>query len=193
VDALHSEVQIKYREVALSPGKGFHFQTGRALAQRLGYPETFLDRLPPKCVESFAGVGNPFSLGPIAPGEAVVDVGSGAGFDSLMAGEMVGDAGTVTGVDMTREMLRKARANARLMGASNVTFREGLAERLPIEDASADVVISNGVVNLVPNKEGALKEMLRVLKPGGRLYLSDIVVHKPVPEAARQNIELWTD
>ena len=192
-EALHAQVQIKYREVALSPEKGFHFQTGRSLAERLGYPQDALDRLPPRCVESFAGVGNPFSLGPIRPGESVVDVGSGAGFDSLMAGELVGDEGSVTGVDMTPEMLRKARRNARLMGASNVTFREGMAEKLPVDDASADVVISNGVVNLVPVKKKVLGEMFRVLKPGGRLYLSDIVVHKPVPDSAKANIDLWTD
>ena len=192
-EALHAQVQIKYREVALSPEKGFHFHTGRSLAERLGYPQEALDRIPPQCVESFAGVGNPFSLGRIQVGESVVDVGSGSGFDSLMAGEMVGDTGSVTGVDMTPEMLKKARKNAKLMGASNVTFREGMAEKLPVEDASTDVVISNGVVNLVPVKKRVLAEMLRVLKPGGRLYLSDIVVHKPVPESAKQDIDLWTD
>ena len=192
-EALHAQVQIKYREVALSPEKGFHFQTGRSLAERLGYPRDALDRLPTQCVESFAGVGNPFSLGPIHPGESVADVGSGAGFDSLMAGELVGEGGSVIGVDMTPEMLRKARRNAGLMGASNVTFRDGMAEKLPVDDSSADVVISNGVVNLVPVKKRVLAEMLRVLVPGGRLYLSDIIVHKPVPDSAKADIDLWTD
>ena len=193
VDELHREVQIKYADVALTPTKKFHFHTGRPLAERLGYPEETLDALPEECVESLAGVGNPFSLGEIRPGEAVVDVGSGAGFDSLVAGRMVGPTGSVTGVDMTPEMLRKARDNARLMGASQVSFREGLVERLPLEDGCADVVISNGVVNLVPDKEAAAREIFRVLKPGGRLYLSDILVHKAVPDSAKQVIDLWTD
>ena len=144
-------------------------------------------------MESFAWVGNPFSLGAIRPGETVVDVGSGAGFDSLVAGSMVGETGNVIGVDMTPEMLRKARRNARRMRASNVSFRKGLVEKLPISNRSADVVISNVVINLVPDKEAALKGILSVLKPGGRLYLSDIVVHKPVPDGAKAEIDLWTD
>jgi len=193
VAELRREVQIKYREVALTPTKGFHFHTGRPLAERLGYPAEALDALPGECVESFAGVGNPFSLGEIRPGEVVVDVGSGAGFDSLVASRMVGATGSVIGVDMTPEMLRKARRNAKRIEASNATFRKGLAEKLPVPDGSADAVISNGVINLVPDKEAALKEIFRVLKPGGRLYLADIMVHKPVPDAARQIIDLWTD
>ena len=197
VEKLHHEVQIKYAEVARTPNKGFHFHTGRTLAERLDYSKDVLDALPPKCVESFAGVGNPFSLGEIRPGETVVDVGSGAGFDSLVAGQLVGAKGNVTGVDMTPEMLRKARRNAQRnaqrMGAPNVTFRKGLVEKLPIPNDSADVVISNGVINLVPDKPAAVKEIFRVLKPGGRLYLADIVVHRPVPDAAREIIDLWTD
>ena len=192
-EALHQEVQIKYAEVALSPTKGFHFHTGRLLAERLGYPEETLDALPGECVESLAGLGNPFSMGEITPGETVVDVGCGAGFDSLVAGRMVGPTGSVIGVDMTAEMLRKARRSARRMRASNVSFRKGLVEKLPVKDASADVVISNGVINLVPDKETALKQIFRVLKPGGRLYLADIVVHKAVPDGAKQEIDLWTD
>ena len=193
VDALHHEIQIKYAEVALTPGKGFHFHTGRTLAERLGYPTEVLDALPAKCVESFAGVGNPFSVGEIRPSETVVDVGSGAGFDSLVAGRTVGPEGRVIGVDMTPQMLRKARNNARSAEMSNVSFRKGLVEKLPVADRSADVVISNGVINLVPDKQAALKETFRVLKPGGRFYLADIVVHKPVPDSARENIDLWTD
>ena len=193
VESLRHEVQVKYSEVATAPTQGFHFRTGRPMAERLGYPKEILDSLPEKCVESFAGVGNPFSLGEIMPGESVVDVGSGAGFDSLVAGRMVGPTGSVIGVDMTPKMLRKARGNARRVKASNVTFRKGLVEKLPIPDGSADVVISNGVINLVPYKEAALQEIFRVLKPGGRFYLADIVVHKPVPDSARQNVELWTD
>ena len=191
--ALQREVQVKYAEVALTPTKGFHFHTGRPLAERLAYPNDVLDALPEECVESFAGVGNPFSLGTIRPGETVVDVDSGAGFDSLVAGSMVGETGSVIGVDMTPEMLRKARCNAHRMKASNVRFRKGLVEKLPIAGGSADVVISNGVINLVPDKEAALKGILGVLKPGGRLYLSDIVVHKPVPDSAKEIIDLWTD
>ena len=193
VDALHHEIQIKYAEVALTPGKGFHFHTGRTLAERLGYPTEVLDAMPEKCVESFAGVGNPFSVGEIRPGETVVDVGSGAGFDSLVAGRKVGAEGRVIGVDMTPQMLRKARNNARRAEMSNVSFRKGLVEKLPVADRSADVVISNGVINLVPDKQVALNETFRVLKPGGRFYLADIVVHKPVPDSARENIDLWTD
>ena len=193
VRALHLEVQIKYAEVALEPTNQFHFHTGRRLAEKVGYSQDLLDVLPDECVESFAGVGNPFSVGEVKNGETVVDVGSGAGFDSLVAGRHVGPEGSVIGVDMTPEMLKKARHNAELMKVSNVTFREGLAENLPVPDGLADVVISNGIINLVPDKETALKEILRALKPGGRLYLSDIVVHKPVPEGARQNIDLWTD
>ena len=193
VRALHLEVQIKYAEVALEPTNQFHFHTGRRLAEKVGYSQDLLDVLPDECVESFAGVGNPFSVGEVKNGETVVDVGSGAGFDSLVAGRHVGPEGSVIGVDMTPEMLKKARHNAELMKVSNVTFREGLAENLPVPDGLADVVISNGIINLVPDKETALKGILRALKPGGRLYLSDIVVHKPVPEGARQNIDLWTD
>ena len=193
VEALHCEVQLKYAEVAAEPTKGFHFHTGRPLAERLEYPAEILDTLPSECVESFAGVGNPFSLGEIRPGETVVDVGSGAGLDSLVAGQKVGATGSVIGVDMTEEMLLKARSNAERMEASNVSFRKGLVEKLPLSDGSADVAISNGVVNLVPDKEAALKETLRVLKPGGRLYLADIIVRKPVPEGARKSIDLWTD
>ena len=193
VQALRHEVQVKYAEVALTPTKEFHFHTGRPLAERAGYPADVLDALSEECVESFAGVGNPFSLGEIRSGDMVVDVGCGAGFDSLVAGHMVGAVGRVIGVDMTPQMLTKARHNARRMKASNVSFRKGLAEKLPIPDGSADVVISNGVINLVPDKAAALKETLRVLKPGGRLYLADILVHKPVPDSARENIDLWTD
>ena len=192
VEALHCEVQLKYAEVAAEPTKGFHFHTGRPLAERLEYPAEILDTLPSECVKSFAGVGNPFSLGEIRPGETVVDVGSGAGLDSLVAGQKVGATGSVIGVDMTEEMLLKARSNAERMEASNVSFRKGLVGKLPLSDGSADVAISNWVVNLVPDKEAAQKETLRVLKPGGRLYLADIIVHKPVPEGARKSIDLWT-
>ncbi len=193
VKALQSEIQAKYAKVARTPNKGFHFHTGRPLAERLGYPEEILDGLPEECIEAFAGVGCPFLLGDIQPGQAVVDVGSGAGFDSLIAGRMVGPTGSVIGVDMTLEMLDKARRNAQLTGMSHVSFREGVVEELPLADHSADVVITNGLINLVPDKNTALKGILRILKPGGRLQLSDIVVHKAVPDSARQSLDLWTD
>ena len=193
VEALHCEVRAKYAEVSQTPTKRYHFHTGRPLAERLRYPGEMLDELPEECVESFAGVGNPFSLGEFRPGDVVVDVGSGAGFDNLIAGRMVGDTGSVVGVDMTPEMLQKARDNAERMGAANVSFREGLVEKLPVPDAYADVVISNGVINLVPQKEAALREIFRIMKPGGRLYLADIVVRVAVPDSARGVIDLWTD
>ena len=193
VEALRHEVQVKYTAVALDPRSRFHFHTGRPLAELLGYPAEALAAVPEKCVESFAGVGNPFSMGEIGPGETVVDVGSGAGFDSLVAAQMVGELGNVIGVDMTPEMLRKARRNARHMGATTVKFRKGLAEALPLADDMADVVVSNGIFNLVPDKKVALRETFRVLKPSGRLYLSDIVTRKPVSDRDRQNVDLWTD
>jgi SAM-dependent methyltransferase len=193
VKALQSEIQAKYAKVARTPNKGFHFHTGRPLADRLGYPKEILDGLPEECIEAFAGVGCPFLLGDIQPGQAVVDVGSGAGFDSLIAGRMVGSIGSVIGVDMTIEMLDKARRNVQLTGMSHVSFREGVVEELPLADHSADVVITNGLINLVPDKKTALKGILRILKPGGRLQLSDIVVHKAVPDSARQSLDLWTD
>jgi ubiquinone/menaquinone biosynthesis C-methylase UbiE len=151
-----------------------------------------VDALPPQAVESFAGVGNPCSLGDIRPGEVVLDVGSGGGFDSFIAGMAVGPKGKVIGVDMTQAMLEKAWATARQMGMRQVEFRYGLAEELPVPDASVDVVISNGVVNLCPDKYRVFAEIFRTLKPGGRLYLSDIVLHKAVPDEAKANVDLWT-
>jgi len=174
--------------------RGSTIHTGRPLAERLGYSQEVLDALPTQCVESFAGVGNPFLLWEIRPpGESMVDVGSGAGFDSLVAGRIVGPEASVIGVDMTPEMLRKAWYNAQLMNSSSVTFCKGLADKLPIPDASADVVIRNGLINLMPDKVGAVSEIFRVLVPGGRVYLADIVVHKEVPDSARQEVDLWTD
>lgn len=192
VDLLRSAIQEEYAEVAACPMKGFHFHTGRFLAARLGYPAARVDPLPDSVVESFAGVGNPFSWDDLNLGETVVDLGSGAGFDALLAAQMVGPYGRVIGVDMTPAMLEKARHNAELLGLANVEFREGYLEALPIDDASADIVISNGVVNLCPDKAPALAEAFRVLKPGGRMQLSDIVVALPVPEDAKTDIALWT-
>jgi arsenite methyltransferase len=191
-DLLRDEVRGKYREVALKPDATYHFHTGRPLAKRLGYNEAVVGALPDAAVESFAGVANPFSLRRLAAGERVVDVGSGAGFDSFMAGSQVGPSGRVVGVDMTAEMLEKARRTAAAMGAANVDFREGLAERLPVEDGWADVVISNGVINLCADKRSVFDEIRRVLRPGGRLQFADIANGQPVPEAAIRNIDLWT-
>lgn len=191
-EQLREAIRQEYAEVALKPEQGFHFHTGRPLARMLGYDERWLDGIPERSIESFAGTGNPFSLGLLQPGERVVDVGSGAGIDSLIAARMVESEGWVIGVDMTPAMLEKARSSAYEGGFTNVEFRQGLAESLPVLDGWADVVISNGVLNLTPDKDAALREMARVLKPGGRLQIGDILVQKPVPESAKRNIDLWT-
>jgi len=190
--ALREEVKNKYREVALDPHGKFHFHTGRVLARRLGYDEAFVKSLPDEAVESFAGVANPFALRNLSKGERVVDVGSGGGFDSFVAADQVGPTGKVIGVDMTEEMLAKSRSTAAKLGLANVEFREGLAEDLPVEDGWADVVISNGVINLCADKKAVFSEIFRVLRPGGRLQFADIANGKSVPPAAMQNIDLWT-
>ena len=189
---LREQVRRKYREVAADPHRSFHFHTGRPLAARLGYDLAEVDALPERAVESFAGVGNPFSLRRLQPGERVVDVGSGAGFDSFVAAAEVGEAGEVVGVDMTQEMLDKARVTAEILGFEHVYFREGLAEQLPVEDGWADVVISNGVINLCADKQAVFKEIHRVLKPGGWLQFADIANGLPVPPEALRDIDLWT-
>ena len=192
IDGLRQAIQDEYATVALDPGRGFHFHTGRPLARLLGYADDWLSGIPEASVESFAGTGNPFSLGALGSGEQVVDVGCGAGLDSLIAATMVGPDGHVIGVDMTDAMLAKARHSAAEAGVSTVEFRQGYAEALPVPDGWADVVISNGVLNLMPDKRAALQEMARVLKPTGRLQIGDILVHKPVPEEAKRQIDLWT-
>ena len=191
-DALRDEVKAKYREVAVDPHGEFHFHTGRPLARRLGYDDAIVDSLPDAAVESFAGVANPFSLRPLVPGEKVVDIGSGGGFDCFVAAQQVGTDGRVVGIDMTEEMLDKSRQTASDMGLDHVEFREGLIEEMPIEDGWADVVISNGVINLCPDKAQVFAEINRVLKPGGRLQYADIANGNPVPEAAVADIDLWT-
>ena len=191
-EVLRAQVRDKYREVALDPHRMFHFHTGRPLAARLGYEDAAVDGLADRAVESFAGVGNPFSLQRLQTGECVVDVGSGAGFDSFIAAGQVGATGQVVGVDMTAEMLAKSRQTARALGLGHVEFREGLAESLPVEDAWADVVISNGVINLCADKRAVFDEIRRVLKPGGRLQFADIANGRPVPPEALQDIDLWT-
>ena len=192
LETLRDAIQEEYAEVATDPEKGFHFHTGRPLARLLEYADEWLEGIPESSVESFAGTGNPFSLGEIQPGERVVDVGCGAGIDSLIAAKKTGPEGRVIGVDMTPAMLDKARRAAQETQLSNVEFREGYAESLPVDDGWADVVISNGVLNLMPDKDAALAEMSRVLKPGGRLQIGDILVQKAVPESAKRKIDLWT-
>lgn len=191
-DALREEVKRKYREVATDPHGAHHFHTGRFLAGHLGYDDTLVASLPDVAVESFAGVANPLSLRPLVKGERVVDVGSGAGFDSFVAAHQVGSTGKVIGIDMTSEMLAKSRSTAAKLKQGNVEFREGLAERLPVEDGWADVVISNGVINLCPDKKAVFSEIYRVLRPGGRLQFADIANGKPVPESAMRIVDLWT-
>ena len=191
-EALREEVRKKYREVATNPHGTFHFHTGRPLAARLGYDAAVVDALPDAAVKSFAGVANPLLLRPLRKGERVVDVGSGAGFDCFVAAHRVGPSGRVVGVDMTEEMLSKARATAASIGFDHVEFRQGLAENLPVEDGWADAVISNGVINLCADKQTVLREIYRVLRPGGHLEFADIANGRPVPEAAVQNIDLWT-
>jgi SAM-dependent methyltransferase len=191
-EALRDEVRKKYRAVAVDPHAKYHFHTGRPLAKRLGYDDRVVEPMPDAAVESFAGVGNPFSLRRLTPGERVVDIGSGGGFDCFVAASQVGAAGAVVGIDMTAEMLAKSRATARAMGLGNVEFREGIIEAMPVETGWADVVISNGVINLCADKRGIFSEIKRVLKPGGHLQFADIANSKPVPESAIRNIDLWT-
>src|ERR1700746_3843215 len=193
VVALRDEVRAKYRDVAVNPHGTFHFHTGRPLARRLGYDDAIVSRMPESAIEAFAGVGNPFSQGALNPGERVVDLGSGAGFDCFIAAEQVGAEGRVVGVDMTEEMLERSRTTATAMGLGNVEFRRGIIEDLPVEDGWADVVISNGVINLCADKRRVFNEVMRVLQPGGRLQFADIATGRTVPEAAVRNIDLWTD
>ena len=189
---LRDAIKKEYENVAIYPDKGYHFHTGREAANRIGYDKTLYDSVPEKNIASFAGTGNPFNLGLTNPGDIVVDVGSGSGFDSLIASKLVGPEGRVIGIDMTHAMLRKARSGAAEMGATNVEFREGHAEDLPLPDEFADIIISNGVLNLTPDKKRTLREWKRVLKPGGRLYIGDILVAKSMPQSALDDISLWT-
>jgi SAM-dependent methyltransferase len=191
-DALREQVRDKYGEVAADPAGDFHFHTGRGLAERLGYPAEVVGALPDRAVESFAGVGDPFSLRRLQRGEKVIDVGSGGGFDSFVAAGQVGAGGQVIGVDMTPEMLAKSRQTAAALGLNQVRFLEGFAEALPVEDAWADVVISNGVINLCADKRAVFAEIFRVLRPGGRLQFADIANGRPVPPEALREIDLWT-
>jgi arsenite methyltransferase len=191
VGLLKREIKKTYASVSDEPEKDFIFPTGRAWAEDLGYPDE-LANVPDASAESFAGVANPWVMGRLSPGERVLDLGSGAGTDSLIAAQMIGDQGHVTGVDMTPEMLAKAHASAAEMGAQNVEFVEAEAEHLPFPDASFDVVISNGVIDLVPDKDAVFSELHRVLVPGGRIQVADVTIQNPVSAEGRRNIDLWT-
>lgn len=191
-ETLRNAIKNEYKEVAEHPDKGFHFHTGRRLTQLVGYEEAWFNGVSELAIESFAGTGNPFAMGALATGERVVDVGSGGGIDSLIAARMVGPSGEVVGIDMTPAMLERARSAATESGMDNVEFREAYMEALPVADGWADVVISNGVLNLTPDKQKAVGEMYRVLRAGGRLQIGDILVDRAVPEGAKKQIELWT-
>ena len=191
VALLKSEIKKTYSSVSREPEKDFVFPTGRAWAEDLAYPAE-LANVPETAVESFAGVANPFTLGRLESGERVLDLGSGAGTDSLVAAQMVGPDGQVTGIDMTPAMLAKARAAAAEMEATNVEFVEGEVERLPFGDESFDVVISNGVIDLVPDKDAVFAEIFRVLAPSGRIQIADVTIQNPVSAEGRRNIDLWT-
>ena len=191
VELLKSEIKKTYASVSDEADRDFIFPTGRAWAEDLGYPAE-LANVPEGAAESFAGVANPWELGRLKFGERVLDLGSGAGTDSLVAAQMVGSEGHVTGIDMTPQMLAKARAAAAEMGALNVEFIESEAERLPFADETFDVVVSNGVIDLIPDKEAVFSELHRVLVPGGRIQIADVTIQNPVSAEGRRNIDLWT-
>ena len=188
---LESRVKAMYRDVAESPQGEFHFEMGRALAERLGYDPSALDRIPAAAIESFAGVGHFLDLAAIQPGETVLDLGSGSGMDSLLAALATGPGGKVLGLDMTAAQRDKAERLAREAGFGQVTFHDGYIEAPPFADGSVDVVISNGVINLSADKPKVFTEATRVLRPGGRLALADIVTEKPLPESVSCNATLW--
>jgi len=191
-EQLRTAIREEYAKVATDPAHGFHFHTGRPLAALLGYEERWLSGIPEEALASFAGTGNPFLAGELAPGERVVDVGCGSGLDTLLASRMVAPGGQVVGIDMTPAMLDRARAATAAANADSVELRQGYAEELPVPDGWADLVISNGVLNLAPDKQAAFDELARVLRPGGRLQIGDLLVEKPVPESAKSKIDLWT-
>ncbi|MFH5832952.1 methyltransferase domain-containing protein [Halalkalibaculum sp. DA384] len=190
---VENAVQEMYDEVAACPNKEFHFPTGRNSCLHLGYPEEELNAIPASAVEPFAGVGYPFLAEVIQPGDTVVDIGSGSGVDALISGIKTGPEGQVIGIDITPAMIRKARKNIEKAGVDHIRIIEGQAVDIPLDDASADVVTSNGVINLVPDKETAFKEIHRILKPGGHIQISDIVLSKPVSEKSKSNAQLWAE
>jgi arsenite methyltransferase len=192
IDVLRDEIQKTYTGVSERREEDFIFPTGRAWAEDLGYPADLLWAVPEATVESFAGVANHFLLGDIDQGDTVLDLGCGAGTDLLIAAQMVGSSGRAIGIDLTPSMVERARQSAAEMGLDNVEVHEGLIERLPLPDGSVDVVISNGVIDLVPDKDAVFSEIKRVLKPGGRLQIADVVIHREVSDEAKRDIDLWT-
>lgn len=192
-EQIFDAVRQMYSEVATEPGKRFHFPTGRDACLFVGYPEHWLEAVPPSALESFAGVGFPFAADAIRAGDRVLDIGSGSGTDALIAAGLVGKQGRVLALDMTRAMLDKLRRNIALARMTNIETIEGNAEAIPLPDASVDVVTSNGVLNLVPDKPGAFAEIYRVLRPGGRVQLADVVVSQPIGDKARSNPRLWAE
>lgn len=192
-EVIFDAVESMYTAVATHPARGFHFPTGRPATEYVGYPAGLLEQLPATAIESFAGVGYPFAAGVIVPGDTVVDIGSGSGTDLLLAALLTGPSGQAIGVDMTEAMREKAKANARSAGADHVRVLDGNAEKLPLRSGSVDVITSNGVLNLVPDKRGAVAEIYRVLKPGGRVQLADIVVNDLPSEACRAQPQLWAE
>jgi arsenite methyltransferase len=192
INNLRKAIQDEYREVAEHPDKGFHFHTGRHLAEIVGYRREWLEGIPETAIASFAGTGNPFAMGVPAPGERVIDVGSGGGIDTLIAARLVRPGGKAVGIDMTPAMLERAKRAAAEAQLDNATFHEAYMEQMPLPDGWADLVISNGVLNLAPDKQRVLSEIYRVLRPGGRMQIADILVDREVPEAAKRKIDLWT-
>jgi arsenite methyltransferase len=190
-EELEQRVKRMYEEVALEPEREFHFETGRALAERLGYQSADLDRIPAGAIDSFAGVGYFLDLAAISPGEKVLDLGSGSGMDSFLAALATGPDGRVVGVDMTEQQLAKAGELAREGGITNVDFRQGHIEQPPVDDGAFDCVISNGVINLCPDKSAAFAAAARALRPGGRLALADIVSTEQLPEGVTCDASLW--
>ncbi len=191
VDALRDKVKVMYRAVADAPHGTFHFEMGRGLAERLGYPQNELDKVPVEAIESFAGVGYHLGLAAIRPAERIADLGSGSGMDAFLAARQAGSAGETVGVDMTDEQLDKARRLAARDGHSSVRFEKGYIEQAPLADESIDVVISNGVINLCDDKQGVFREIARILKPGGRMAISDIVTERQLTEAIVCDVNLW--